>query len=594
MAEFPIPSFSNPDRSRLRAAFPRVEAVFRDSFKANPSPGLSYGVVVDGELALAGGFGIQNIETKAPVTPDSVFRIASMTKSFTAMSLMKLRDEGKLRLDAPVAEYVPELAKLRYPTRDSAPITVRNLLTMSGGLPQDDPWADRQLADSEQQLSDLMNDGLTFSNPPGVTYEYSNFGFAILGRIVTNVSGVLYQTYVKENILKPLGMTSSTFDIDEVDLKHYAMGYRRENNQWIEEPPLADGSFASIGGLFTTISDFARYMAFLLSAFPPRDDAESGPVRRSSLREMQQAWRTRFVTSTRTTPDAPAWVQSDSYAFGLTSGIDSLLGYSVTHGGGLPGYGTFYRLLPDCGIGIVAFTNLTYNSTALPINKAFYALQTSGAVVARVLPTAPALTETQQAIRNWYESWDNADAIARSTDSFWMDLALEKRRQQFADLRKSFGKCTSVTTLEPENALRGRWLMKCRNGNIEVFVTLSPTIPSKIMCLTLTLAKKLSPDLKALVAQVVAVINQWDDAAAQKLFAHTIQRGALQTQFEALHIPYGALRLGDVIGGDGKTQTCVRLIGKRGSTDLKIVVNTNTGKVKEISFSKPREINFVP
>jgi len=171
MAEFPIPSFSNPDRSKLRTAFPRAETVFRDSFKSQPIPGLAYGIVVDGELALSGGIGVQNVENKLPITPDSVFRIASMTKSFTAMSLMKLRDEYKLRLDDPVAAYVPELAKLQYPTRDSAPITVRNLLTMSAGLPQDDPWADRQLADTEAQLSELMNDGLTFSNPPVVKYE---------------------------------------------------------------------------------------------------------------------------------------------------------------------------------------------------------------------------------------------------------------------------------------------------------------------------------------------------------------------------------------------------------------------------------------
>ena len=373
MTNFPIPSFSSSDRSKLRTAFPAVETVFRAAHLAQV-PGIAYGVVVDGELALAGGFGIQNIVDKAPVTPDSVFRIASMTKSFTAMSLMKLRDAGKLYLDAPAAEYVPELAKLRYPTRDSAPITVRNLLTMSAGLPQDDPWADRQLALTEAQLSTLMEMGLTFSNPPGFKYEYSNFGFAILGRIVTNVSGVLYQTYVKDNILKPLGMTSSTFDINDVDPKRYAMGYRREGDQWIEETPLADGSFASIGGLFTTISDFARYMACLLAAFPPRDDAETGPIRRSSLREMQQAWRTRLVTSTRSTPDAPAWVQSDSYAFGLTSGLDSLLGYTVSHGGGLPGYGTFYRLLPDCGVGVVAFSNLTYNSMGTAVNNALYAL----------------------------------------------------------------------------------------------------------------------------------------------------------------------------------------------------------------------------
>jgi CubicO group peptidase (beta-lactamase class C family) len=594
MAEFPIPFFRNPDRSKLRTAFPRVEAVFRDTLKSQPTPGLAYGVVVDGELALADGFGIQNIQDKSPVTPDSVFRIASMTKSFTAMSLMKLRDEGKLRLDALVADYVPELAKLRYPTRDSAPIRVRDLLTMSAGLPQDDPWADRQLANSEAQLSELMNDGLTFSNPPGVKYEYSNFGFGILGRIVTNVSGILYQTYVKDNILKPLGMASSTFDIRDVDPKRLAMGYRREGNQWVEETPMADGSFASIGGLFTTIRDFARYMAFLLSAFPPRDDAESGPVRRSSVREMQQPWRTRFVTSTRTTPDAPAWVQSDSYGYGLTSGIDSLLGYTVTHGGGLPGYGTFYRLLPDCGIGIVAFTNLTYNSPAPRINEAFYALQKTGGIVPRALPTAPALTETQTAITRWYESWDDADASARTTDSFWMDLALEKRRQQFADLRQSFGKCSSVTPLEPENALRGRWLMKCRSGNIDVFVTLSPTVPSKIMYLTLTSAKKLSPDLKALTMQVVRLITQWDEAAAQKLFARTIKRGVLQTQFEALRVQYGGLRLGDVLEGDGKTQTRVRLLGKRDGVDMKIVLNPNTGKVRELSFSKPRETDFVP
>src|SRR5262249_20800631 len=158
-----------------------------------------------------------------------------------------------------------------------------------------------------------------------------------------------------------------------------------------------------IGGLFTTINDFARYMAFLLSAFPPRDDAEIGPVRRSSLREMMHPWNTRYVTSLRVTPDAPAWVQSDSYGFGLTAGMDSLLGYTVAHGGGLPGYGTFYRLLPDCGIGVVCFTNITYGGPGTYVNNALYALQKTGGVVARPLPVAPALSETQAAITRWYE-----------------------------------------------------------------------------------------------------------------------------------------------------------------------------------------------
>ena len=92
------------------------------------------------------------------------------------------------------------------------------------------------------------------------------------------------------------------------------------------------------------------------------------------------------------------------------------------------------------------------------------------------------------------------------------------------------------------------------------------------MYLTLTPAHKPTPEVKALTTQVVSLINQWDEAAAQKLFARTLKRAELQTQFEALHIPYGLLRLGGVIGGDGKTQTCVRLLGKRNNVNLQIDV----------------------
>src|SRR4029078_5880480 len=127
--------------------------------------------------------------------------------------------------------HVPELAGLPYPTRDSARVTVRNLLTMSAGFPQDDPWADRQLVTTEKQATAWMKQGLTFSNPPGVKYEYSNFGYGILGRIITNLSGKSYQKYIGDNILKPLGMTSTTYDVSQVDPKRLVTGYRREDDQ---------------------------------------------------------------------------------------------------------------------------------------------------------------------------------------------------------------------------------------------------------------------------------------------------------------------------------------------------------------------------
>lgn len=138
---FPMPRFDNSiDRlAKLRSAFPRVEAVFHEFWEKHPVPGLAYGIVVDGELVQSAGMGIQNVTSQTPVTPDSVFRIASMTKSFTAMALMKLREDGKFNLDDAVERHVPELAGLPYPTRNSARITVRQLLTMSAGFPQDDP-----------------------------------------------------------------------------------------------------------------------------------------------------------------------------------------------------------------------------------------------------------------------------------------------------------------------------------------------------------------------------------------------------------------------------------------------------------------------
>ncbi len=597
---FPIAQFNNLDRSRLAPAFPKIETLYRDFAEERHIPGIAFGIVVDGALAFAGGIGVQNVETQAPVTPDSVFRIASMSKSFTAMALLKLRDEGKLHLDEPIVTYVPELADQLYPTRDSAPITVRHLMTMSAGLPQDDPWADRHLDTTPAQFSELLRHGVAFSTPPNTRYEYSNLGYGILGRIVTNVAQMPYQRYIRENILLPLGMTSSTYDIHEVDPARLAMGYRRLGDQWFADPPLEDGEFGSMGGLFTTINDFSRYMAFLLSAFPPRDEDETGPVRRSSAREMQQPWRQRLVAASRATPDAPAFYQGEGYGFGLSCGVDSLLGYSVAHGGGLPGYGTFYRLLPDRNIGLVAFANLTYTAPAPVMNRAFSLLFKTGGAPVRVLPPSEALLAAQKTITRLYEQWDDALITEQATNSFFMyqpafkDEPLEQRREQFAALRKSFGKCLSTTPVEPEDALRGRWTMRCRRGRIEVFVTMASYAPPRIQFMQLTLIKSLSPALKQTINQLVRLMHTWDDTKAPLLLARNLKRSAARAQFEALRVQYGNLRLGGVLEGDGQTQARVRLRGQRGACDMKVVVNPKTGKITTLTFSRPRETAFVP
>src|SRR5262245_34536008 len=274
------------DRARLSTAFGDVDRIFTEFTVQAHVPGAAWGIVVDADLAHAGATGVRDVATKAPVDADTVFRIASMTKSFTAMAILKLRDEGKLSLEDPAERYVPELKGLRYPTSDSPRLTIRHLLSHSTGFPEDNPWGDQQLADTDDDLGRMIKSGIPFSNPPGIAYEYSNYGFGILGRIVQNVSGMPYTKYLTTAILEPLGMTSTFMQANAVPAARLAHGYRWQDEAWLEEPQLPDGSFGPMGGMLTSVADLSRWVGFMLAAFPPRDEADAGPVSRASRREM--------------------------------------------------------------------------------------------------------------------------------------------------------------------------------------------------------------------------------------------------------------------------------------------------------------------
>jgi CubicO group peptidase (beta-lactamase class C family) len=273
----PPPQFADAGRREVLArAYPEIDRLFRQFAADQHVPGAAWGVIVDGELVHTGVTGYRDLPSKAPVTPDTVFRIASMTKSFTAMAILKLRDEGTLSLDDPAEKYVPEMRSLVYPTSDAPKITIRHLLSHAEGFPEDNPWGDQQLADTDEQLSALIKAGIPFSNAPGMAYEYSNFGFAILGRVIANVvdpastaKTAVYTRYVTENVLKPLGMTSTTLEPASVPADRLAHGYRWEDEQWKNEPLLANGSFGSMGGMLTTLSDLGKYVGAFLASWPP-------------------------------------------------------------------------------------------------------------------------------------------------------------------------------------------------------------------------------------------------------------------------------------------------------------------------------------
>ena len=180
----PVPEFVDPNRkAKLGTAFPEIDKIFGEWREKNHVPGLAVGVVIDGELAWSKGYGVRDVTTSAPVDDTTQFRIASMSKSFTAMAILELRDQGKLALDDPAVRYVPELANLEYPTRDSPLITLRHLLTHSAGFPEDNPSGDRLLAMTDDEFGKMISGGFPFSHAPGTAFEYANLGFELLGRV---------------------------------------------------------------------------------------------------------------------------------------------------------------------------------------------------------------------------------------------------------------------------------------------------------------------------------------------------------------------------------------------------------------------------
>jgi CubicO group peptidase (beta-lactamase class C family) len=149
----PPARFTDPDRvTKLRAALPQVDSVMRAFATNSRVPGIAYGVIVDGKLLHVAALGLREVPSKAAVDTSSVFRIASMTKSFTALSILQLRDAGKLSLDDPAERYVPEMKAMRYATSDAPRITIRHLMSHSAGFPEDNPWGDQQLAATDAQL----------------------------------------------------------------------------------------------------------------------------------------------------------------------------------------------------------------------------------------------------------------------------------------------------------------------------------------------------------------------------------------------------------------------------------------------------------
>ncbi len=308
----------------------------------------------------------------------------------------------------------------------------------------------------------------------------------MLGRVVARVSGVPYDEYVTKNILQPLGMSSTTFERSTVARDRLAHGYRWEDERWKEERLLPNGAGASMGGLLTTVNDLSQYVAMFLSAWPPHDGPETAPIRRASLREMQQMWRPAGATVSRGA-GGQTQLTNAGYGFGLRISQTCAFRHIVAHGGGLPGFGSVMEWLPDYGVGIVAFGNRTYAGWGGAATAALEALAKDGRIKPRPVQPSKALTDAQTAVSQLVMRWDDLQAERIAASNLFLDESKDRRRSAIEKLRAQSGTCQAPSGFdEVENALRGRWTLKCERQNIQIAITLAPTMPPKVQYLSVT------------------------------------------------------------------------------------------------------------
>ena len=412
--------------------------------------------------------------------PHTAYRIASCTKSFTAVALLALRDEGRLVLDAPVTDFVPAFADVVLPTADSPVPTVRMLMTMSGGLPTDDPWGDRQESITDDELDDLLRGGLRFDSVPGTAFAYSNLGWALLGRVVSSVTGRPYREVVEQTVLEPLGLRSTGFTNDVDASGGLAVGHRRGDDGWEPLPFSGPGAFSPIGGLFSTTTDLARWARWLSSAFDDegRGDVD-GVLSRASRREMQQLQR--FVPGLGAHPAG--------YGFGLVVEYDPDLGTVVSHSGGYPGFSAHMRWQTATGLGVVGFENATYAQVSVPVGLALDGMMADteeARVVVEPWPETLAAAAAVEAVVRCGEV--PAGLLSENVE---LDVPLERRRRLWAEAVDSLGglvdaqaasaDASSIVRDEPDVPVASSsvpshrvWHLPARRGSLRLEIRLTP------------------------------------------------------------------------------------------------------------------------
>lgn len=368
-----------------------LRAAVIEYLEGHRHPGAAVGVVRDGELAWSFGAGVADRETGRVPDADTLFRIASISKTFTATAVLQLRDEGRLRLDDPYVRHVPEFAAAVNPFGPIEDVTIRRLLTHSSGLQGEPPNSDpREYAMYLPDDLVAAFDRIRVVIPPDQATKYCNLGFELLGILVERLRGRPFREVIADRITGPLGMTSTVFDATPEGAPglapRRAVGYDPRDAD-DTTPRAADPDSAlyeADGGLWSTVTDLGRWLvAQTRQADTDIAGVDGRVLAGSTIREMHRPWL--------------VWTE-DPWAL-----AQGLCWYTVRrddtdwsgHAGAVEGFGSKAHLSIADGVGVIVLLNTMGDAGTLAadLGKLVLAAHRPAVAAARVITAPPAVPE---------------------------------------------------------------------------------------------------------------------------------------------------------------------------------------------------------
>jgi CubicO group peptidase (beta-lactamase class C family) len=464
----------------------RLTEVLKDRIAGKSCPSVFATLFQGREDLLHAGFGESRIG-EGPPGPETLFRIASCSKSFTATTIMILRDRGMLNLDSRVTDFVPEFTQA-IGERAYDPPTIRMLLAMSGGLPTDDPWADRQESISSETLRGIVAQGVHITTAPGTRFQYSNLGYALLGQVVEVVTGRPFRDVVSEEVLAALGLHETGYEKTIVDDEQLARGYRKSADGWEALDYSGPGAFSCIGGLFSSGRDLARWARWLDSAND--DSGEAGPLSVASRREMQQT-----VTAI-THPDDLTGLRGNSdryygYGLGLVTEYDNRYGQFVSHSGGYPGFSSHMRWHVPTGLGVVVLENATYSGAWETATRLMDLVLEDLEFELSSVEVWETTKEKAQQVSSLIREWDDQLVAQVFEENVALDVPFAERRTRIEGLVSELGGLsdsleTPIRVERSDSPLHMIWAIPAALGALSCEIRLSPKSPSLVQTFQVT------------------------------------------------------------------------------------------------------------